>query len=253
VLGGVIYPIVVHKLLPELGFSWAARVLGFVALGTCAISIAVLRIRVKAPKKRILFDWNALRETPFALLTAAFFFALMGLYVPAFYIQAYAVDKNVITGELSAYILPILNAGGVVGRVLPNFFADRTGPFNILTPSLVFAGMVTLVWIAATNTGGLIIVALIYGFFSGAILSLPPIAIVSLCPSLAVIGTRFGTVCAIGSLGLLVGTPVSGAILGWSRNYVGLQVFGGILLIAAGVTCGAARVSKAGYGLAVKA
>lgn len=251
--GGVIYPILLHKLLPQVGFGWATRSLGFLALGTCAISIAVLRVRIKAPKRRLLFDPKAFLEVPFFFFTLSFFFGLMGLYVPTFYIQSFAVEKGIISGELSAYILPILNAGGVFGRVVPNFFADRTGPLNMLTPFLAFAGLMVLVWIAVINVGGLIVVALMFGFFSGAILSLAPIAVVSLSPSLAVIGTRFGTTCSIASLGLLVGTPVSGAILGTARDYVGLQVFAGVVLLVAAALAGVSRVLKAGTHIVVKA
>jgi predicted MFS family arabinose efflux permease len=253
ILGGVIYPIAVYKLLTQVGFEWTARIVGFIALGTCAISIALLRQRVKTPRKRILFDPKALLELPFFFFTVSFIFGLMGLYVPSFFIQSFAIEKGIITGELSAYVLPILNAAGVFGRVVPNFFADRTGPLNMLTPCLAGAGLLCLAWIAVANEGGLIVIALLFGFFSGAILSLPIIGIVSLSPSLAVIGTRLGTCSAIASLGLLVGTPVSGAILGTNGNYVGLQAFAGVVLLVAAVCCGVARVLKAGPRIMVKA
>lgn len=252
-LGGVIYPILLYKLLPQVGFEWSTRIIGFLALGTCAISLAVLRVRIKSPKRRLLFDPKAFLEPPFFFFTFSLFFGLMGLYIPSFYIQSFAVEKGIITGELSAYILPILNAGGVFGRVIPNFFADRTGPLNMLTPFLAFAGLMALVWIAVVNVGGLIVMALLYGFSSGAILSLPPIGVVSLSPNLAVIGTRMGTTSSIASLGLLVGTPVSGAILGTARNYVGLQVFAGILLLVGAICSGVSRGLKVGPGIMVKA
>jgi len=110
-----------------------------------------------------------------------------------------------------------------------------------------------LVWIAVTHAGGLIVVALLFGFFSAAILSLPPIGIVSLSPNLAVIGTRFGTTCAVASLGILIGTRVSGAILGTPRNYVGLQVYAGIVLLVGAVLSVVSRVLKAGPRIMVKA
>lgn len=37
-LGGVIYPIVFHKLEPKIGFGWTLRVMGFIALGTCLVA-----------------------------------------------------------------------------------------------------------------------------------------------------------------------------------------------------------------------
>jgi len=109
------------------------------------------------------------------------------------------------------------------------------------------------IWIAVVDIGGLIIFAFIYGFFSGAILSLPTIVVVSLSPSLSVVGTRLGTSFAVASLGLLIGTPASGAILRDTEQYVGLQVFAGtMLMMSTALTC-TARYYKAGLRVGVKA
>jgi len=251
--GGVIYPIMFRILLSQVGFGWSTRILGFVILGTSIVILATLRVRVKSPKKRVLFDIRPFKEPPFTLFTFCFVFAFMGLYVPTFYIESFAIDKGLVSEDLGAYVLPILNAAGVFGRVLPNFFADKSGPLNILTPFLTLSGVMVFGWIGVTNTGGLIVIALLYGFFSGAILSLPPMVVVSLSPSLGVIGTRLGTICAVASIGLLLGTPISGAILGPTRNYTGLQAFAGVILIVAALFCAATRITKAGFELHVKA
>jgi len=93
----VVYPIVVDKLLPEVGFGWTTRIIGFLALGTCAISIAILRQRIKAPKRRILFDPKAFSEPPFFFFTISLFLGFMGLYILSFFIQSFAVEKGVGT------------------------------------------------------------------------------------------------------------------------------------------------------------
>jgi len=38
--------------------------------------------------------------------------------VPYFYLQLYCLDKEIVTGELNFYLLPIMNAAGVVGRLV---------------------------------------------------------------------------------------------------------------------------------------
>lgn len=55
------------------------------------------------------------------------------------------------------------------------------------------------------------------------------------------------------SLGLLVGNPVCGAILTSTGSFVGLQVFAGVMLAIGTALSIAARVSKAGPRLNVKA
>ncbi|KAL2168003.1 hypothetical protein VTG60DRAFT_538 [Thermothelomyces hinnuleus] len=90
-LGGVIYPIVLSRLLSRVGFPWAVRAVGFIVLATSAIPVAVLRMRVRATKPRDLVDWSALPRRPIAA---------------------------------------IFNAGSTLGRILPNALSDHIGVFN---------------------------------------------------------------------------------------------------------------------------
>jgi predicted MFS family arabinose efflux permease len=48
----------------------------------------------------------------------------MAYFIPFFYIEPFAL--RVGTSEhLSFYILAIMNAAGTLGRIIPNFIADR--------------------------------------------------------------------------------------------------------------------------------
>src|ERR1700761_1882680 len=51
-VAGIIYPIMFHQLIPQVGFPWTVRIMGFLVLGTLMISISVLRQRLP-PKKRV--------------------------------------------------------------------------------------------------------------------------------------------------------------------------------------------------------
>lgn len=44
-LGGVLYPIIFRQLQPRIGFGWATRTIGFLALATTAFSLSVMRVR----------------------------------------------------------------------------------------------------------------------------------------------------------------------------------------------------------------
>jgi MFS family permease len=83
-LGGVLYPIIFHQLQPRIGFPWATRVLAFIMLGTLAVSLAVMQMRILPPQKRTLWDLSALNEAPFMLFTLGIFFGFMGMYIPPF-------------------------------------------------------------------------------------------------------------------------------------------------------------------------
>ncbi|KAG8527263.1 uncharacterized protein KY384_008007 [Bacidia gigantensis] len=257
--GGTIYPILLYRLLnyTSVGFPWAVRILGFFALGTSLVSCALLKVRSTPPKRRLLFDFKAYREPPFALYTISLFFALIGIYIPTFYIQLHALKAHsppMASTNMAAYILPILNAGAIPGRIVPGFVANKTGVLNLFSLLLAWAGIVTLCWPAVTNLAGLIVYALVYGFAFGGILSLPPPAVMALSPDLGVVGTRFGTCVSLASFGVLIGTPIGGAILHSKKtditdNFLGLQLFAGlVLLIGAGV-CLLARSMKVGWEL----
>lgn len=242
-LGGIIYPIIFVRLEPQIGFGWATRVIAFLMLGMFLVCIAVMRVRVLPPQKRRLFELQAFREIPFTMFSVGEFFGFMGLYIPFFYIESYATSKTPMSAALAFYMLPIMNAGSAFGRIIPNFLADKTGPLNMLLPCSFISALLAYCWIAIDNTAGVIVFCVLYGFFSGTFVSLPPTTVVSLSPSLNVVGTRMGMNFCFAGLGLLVGTPVAGAIL-HSGSWLGMQLFCASSVVVAGVAIVVARISK---------
>ncbi|PYI05354.1 MFS general substrate transporter [Aspergillus sclerotiicarbonarius CBS 121057] len=241
-LGGVIYPIVFHKLQPHIGFRWATRVIGFIMLATLVIPNAGMRMRIKPSGRRKMFEAGALREAPFVLFAAGTFFGFMGMYMPFFYVQSYAMEKNFMNDNLAFYLLSITNAASAFGRIVPNFFADRTGPLNMLLPTSIMAGILGFVWISVHNAGGMIVFCIFYGFFSGTFVSLPPTAVVTLSPSLSVVGARMGMNFVIASTGLLIGTPIGGLLL--DHGWVALQAWCGACVLMAALFIFLARLTK---------
>lgn len=64
-LGGVIYPIVMHRLLGIIGFAWSVRVMGFIALATLTAPIVVMKMRIRPAKPRAVIDWTAFTDLPY--------------------------------------------------------------------------------------------------------------------------------------------------------------------------------------------
>lgn len=252
-LGGIIYPIVFYKLQPHIGFAWATRVIAFMALATLSLSLSLMRIRLPPKQRRAFLELAAFKEPAYAFFTAGFFFAFIGIYNPIYYIQTYAIMKHITSTSLGFYMLPILNAASVFGRVVPNFYADRLGPLNLLIPCCLASCILIFGWIGIESTAGLIIFASLFGFFSGTFVSLPPTTIVSLSPHLGVVGTRMGMAFTVASLGLLVGPPVSGAILNSTGKWIGPQTLAGTTTCVAAVFLVGARICKAGTKISARA
>lgn len=247
-LAGIIYPIVFHRLEPKIGFPWATRVIAFIMLGTLLIPLAVMRVRIMPAQKRSLFDETALKELPFMLFTLGVFFGFIGIYIPFFYMPSFALRKIPgITAEFSVYTIAILNAASTLGRIVPNYVADKTGPLNMIVPCALISAVLAYCWIAVENKGGLIVFCILYGFFTGSFVSLPPTTIVTLSPRLEIVGTRMGMVFSACGLGLLIGSPVAGAILGLGNDFLGLQLFCACTIVASAAILYPARVAKAGW------
>ena len=252
-IGGIIYPIVFHKLQPKIGFGWATRVIGLIVFVTLVISNIVTRQRIIPSTRRKLFDVSALREAPFVFCTLGLCFGFVGLYNPFFYITPFALSKTGANANLAFYLVPIINAASVFGRLAPTALADRIGTLNTIIPCTLICGVLVLVWIAVHSTGALIAFALLYGFFSGSFVSLPPSTLVALSPDLSKVGTRIGMSFSVSSLGVLVGSPVGGALLNLhTGHYVRMQVFCAVTMLFACAMLVVARVAKSGLVLMVK-
>lgn len=117
------------------------------------------------------------------------------------------------------------------------------GPTGIITAVLAYA------WIAIKDEAGLIVFAVLYGSCSGLILALMPTGFPSLVDDKRKIGTNLGMAFMIDSIGILIGTPISGAILRRTQSFTGLQAFCGSIVILSGILMGIARISKVGMGL----
>jgi predicted MFS family arabinose efflux permease len=278
-LGGVIYPIVFHRLLPTLGFGWATRVLGFIILGTMIIPNAVMRVRVLPAKSRSLVDLQAFCVPAYSLQVVGFFCGFMGLYIPFFYSQVYAIREGITSEDFAFYLLAVMNATSVFGRksypyshttlllllpiikqhantsqgIIPNLLSDMLGPFNVVLPCTLISCTLCLCFIAVHNTPSITVLMAFYGFFSGSFVSLPPTIVVNLSAQARdKIGTRLGQSFACVAFGVLVGTPIGGAVLE-SGGFTALWGFGGAMLGVSAVVLGAARVSWVGWKVAVKA
>lgn len=254
-LGGVIYPIVLFRLIDRIGFGWSVRVLGFIALGTLLIPIAIMRMRVKAPKARALIDWSAFTDVSYMTFVLSTLVGFMGLFVILFYISYYTEDQHITDTTMAFYIIPIFNAASCFGRTLPNSLADKTGPFNLVAPGAIGTGVLILCMMAVKSEAAIIVVAILTGFLSGVFIAMPPLCFVALTKDKTKIGTRIGMGYGMIGFGVLAGGPGGGAILGNNDplNWNGIWIFGGVTACAAGVMYAIIRVSKFGMKLNVKA
>lgn len=122
-IGGIIYPIMLHKLFGRYSFGWTVRIIGFMDLGLFTVSGLLMWQRIMPANNPPWFDRTIFSDLPYLVFVGGCFFALLGLYAPFFFVQEYA-QQHGVTGSYSFYLLAVLNAAGIFGRTLPNILSD---------------------------------------------------------------------------------------------------------------------------------
>ncbi|KAF2487778.1 major facilitator superfamily domain-containing protein [Neohortaea acidophila] len=245
-LGGVILPPFFLNVRSAVGFNGALRYLALFIGLLLLVCIALVRSRLPKKKwdvKTKWFDFGLFREKTFALFTIGAFFGMWGLWAPFDFLTSSAVASGFST-DLAIYLISLVNSTSVFGRVLPPYLGDKFGYFNMVTLS-AFASAIAILclWLPFDfhhSHAGLMVFGLVYGFPSGAWVSLlmPCIAKTG---ELATLGQRFGTFQLVVGLGTLTGLPIQGAILARQGGdiYWGLQMFAFLSLLISAVlsTC----------------
>lgn len=209
------YPITIRFLIPLIGFRYTCLTVALVILVTLGISNIVLR-RPTAPRaKRAFIDRSALTDVPYVMFVLGCVFTFLGLYTTFFYIATYAVEANVTTQSMALYLVSILNGSSVFGRVLPNVPAitQRLGPLNMMVVSIFSLALIVLCFNAGPNFAGLVVMVVLYGFFTGAFFTLQPTILERLTEDKTRYGTRLGMSSTVSSIGLLLGAPAAGALM----------------------------------------
>ncbi|TVY25495.1 Riboflavin transporter [Lachnellula hyalina] len=253
-IGGIIFPLMLQRLFPMVGFAWATRILGFIVL--FLLILANLLVRSRLPRKSI-GSWKAVspdlsvfRDLPFTFVTLGIFLMEWGIFVPLTYITSYAVAH----GHSSAFgfqILAILNAGSFFGRFFAGLVADMIGRMNTLILSIAMCVVTCFaLWLPARDsTIMLVVFAVIFGFTSGSNLSLSPVCVGQMCKT-ENYGRYFATCWMFVAFGTLTSLPIAGQILtACSGNYNGVIIFAGLSYVAAGISLAAARVLAVGWKL----
>ncbi|KAH7140064.1 major facilitator superfamily domain-containing protein [Dactylonectria estremocensis] len=251
-VGGIVFPIMLQKLFASVGFAWATRIAAFICLFTFALSVALIRPRFSTKPltlSTIRPDIFIFRQAALTLTSAGVFFMEWGLFVPLSYLTSYALD-NRHSVAFSYMQLSLVNAGGILGRWVAGYFADRFGRFNLLIITVLGGGICCLCfWLPARSSQPLLILfSFSFGFFNGGNVSLAPVCIGQLC-GIESYGRYYATAYVLVSISTFTGTPLAGEILSRSGGqYWGLIVFT-ILSYAASLLCLlGAKIAACGVG-----
>ncbi|KAF8490866.1 major facilitator superfamily domain-containing protein [Gautieria morchelliformis] len=235
-VGGIVYPIMLNHLFHgPVGFAWGVRASAFLNLGLLIMANLLMSGRhpsdknqLEKPKSNVQ---QILRDSPFILMVIGGVLVVLGLFFPYFYLQLFTVLKG-ISPNFAFYTLTIQNGASIFGRIIPNLLAEQVGLLNTLIfVTLGTAGLAFSLF-GITNVGGVTAFAILYGFFSGAVLSLFSPVIAAFASDVDEIGVRMGLGFFVSSFAYLLGPPISGALLTNQNHWLRPIIFNGTIILA---------------------
>ncbi|KAK7206474.1 monocarboxylate transporter [Myxozyma melibiosi] len=240
-LGGVVMPIMFQRISVLAGFGWAVRSIGFIMAAMALVACFTVSSRIHPSRSLPAAHGHIstrtaylapFSELEFVLMLFAIFFLYWGLFIPIGYIPSHAMAHG-FSQSLALYLVAVMNAASVFGRLLPGFLADKLGRFPVFFVACAITAILVLaLWLPASGHVPIILFAVFFGFSSGSAISLMPAVIAEISP-IREIGTRWGIIAALGSLGALSGMPIAGAIVAHNGGkYWGAAVFAGVSILA---------------------
>ncbi len=159
-------------------------------------------------------DKSALTDFAFMAFTIGTSLTFLVLYTAFFYIQVFDELNHLSSTDFAPYTVTLLNAGSVVGRLLPMYLSDKWGVLNVTIFCTFASAVLAFGWMGIQNLAGIVVFTLLYGITAGAVVVGAPVTIMALSPDMTRVGTRLGMSFALAGIFVLVGTPIAGAILG---------------------------------------
>jgi predicted MFS family arabinose efflux permease len=248
-VGGVVLPIMMNKLIAKIGFAWMMRSIAFMFVLLLTVACFTVKSRLPPRPRRFVFtDYvDNLKDKRLAVTAVAAFFFMWGMFLPFNYVILQAQDAG-FSPALVPYLLPILNAVSILGRILPGLAADKIGRYNVMILiTFVSAIFCLAVWVPVKSMAGILVFVIMFGFSSGGFISIGP-TLVAQISDIRQMGTRVGSLFAIQSIGALTGSPIGGAIVsGQHGDFLGLQLFCGCSMMMGCLAFIGARYTQVGF------
>jgi MFS family permease len=245
-LGGVIWPIAFQRLVRDVGFGWANRIIAFIFLPLLLVSSYCIKSRFPKVKKQVMPKWGVCKDWKFVCVSLACSIGFFGVFPPVFYITEYCVRLGNVRSELTNSILAILNACTVVGRVLLPYLGDKIGRLNIMIPAILLSGILQFaLWYPAKSAGVAIAFASIWGMVAGSYIAAFP-AVLGQLFGIKDYNSRLTVLFLMSAFPTLVGPSITGiwiptdatTVVGFNK----VITFSGTMMIASGVLCLALRI-----------
>ncbi|KAM3064946.1 hypothetical protein ACMFMF_011562 [Clarireedia jacksonii] len=277
--GGIIFPLMMQSLLPQIGWAWSIRALGLILVFPCLASVALCQSRVP-PRNGLQTTWRDTLPDPtifidgtgaMSLTTVGVFLTDMAYLVPMTYIPRYYLDRQglpqdeLLTGNaaFAFQLLAVINSASCIGRCIAGNMADRFGRYNTMVISLTLCMLSVACFFLPdvlvqdlSSIGLLVTFTILFGFVSGSNTSLAPICLGQLC-EIQEYGRYYTTCFTVVAFGCLISIPVAGGLLNATgatgkARYFGVVIYTAASYLAAALCFLCVRIQVKGWNWRIK-
>ncbi|KAI0046201.1 MFS general substrate transporter [Auriscalpium vulgare] len=230
-VGGTVFPAMLTRFLHNgVSFAWTVRASAFVVLGMLLVAnVCIWRSCPRAPPATGATSTSMkelVTDAEYMCVVIAALFMNWGLYFPFVYLQQLVIDHN-MDHTFASYTITILCGAAILGCILFAMALYKCRTFSLFAAPAQPCIIVLLFGLPAKTIAGVVVFAVVFGFFAGAWFSqLSPAILSTLSTSTSTreCGVRLGFAFAVSAIAALAGTPIYDAILGsaapvnWNRS-----------------------------------
>ena len=165
---------------------------------------------------------QALKTPAFWSLALANFACCAAHSGPIFHMVSYAADCGVAP-LTAATVLGSAGLAALSGRIVCGLLADRTGAKRTLVACLALQAVAIALYLLARDLNALYAVSMLFGFSYGGAMPLYAILVREYFPA-RIMGSVFGVVAMIATLGMALGPPLGGWLFDWFGGYGWLYI-----------------------------
>lgn len=184
---------------------------------------------------------DLLKNKLFLLIGISNILGMLGFYAPFVYLPNMAESRG-IAREDANFLISLIGVSNTLGRVAAGWFSDFEWVNSLVVTNLaIFLSGVSVFALpfCGSDYASYAVVALLFGLFVAAYVSLTSIVLVDLL-GLDNLTSAFGLLVLFRGVSSMIGSPLVGAVYDATESYdVSFYMAGVFLMLAAVVSCGA--------------
>jgi len=186
-----------------------------------------------------MMNFKLLADPLFFMIGISNVFGMIGFYTPFVYLPSMAAQYDNISVEDAAFLVSIIGVSNTLGRVLSGWMSDFEWVNSLVVTNIaiILSAACVFVFPFCSSYAGFVTVALLFGFFVAAYISLTSIVLVDLL-GLDNLTSAFGLLTLFRGSSSMIGPPINGWIFETTHSYdFSFFVSGAFLLVAGLISC----------------